>query len=97
MLVRRTDRVAQLRCLLVEPNQRGAGIGESLVLECIRFAREAGYRKVRLWTDASLVPARRIYERAGFRYAGREQHRGFGRGLVGQRWELTLTSAAAAG
>lgn len=95
MLVRRTDRVAQLRCLLVEPNQRGAGVGKSLVDECLRFAREAGYRKVRLWTDASLAPARRIYERAGFRYAGREDHTGFGSGLVGQRWELSLNSAAA--
>ena len=95
LLVRRTAHVAQLRCLLVEPNQRGAGIGKSLVDECIRFAREAGYRKVRLWTDASLASARRIYERAGFRYAGREDHGSFGRGLVGQRWELSLTTSAA--
>jgi DNA-binding MarR family transcriptional regulator/ribosomal protein S18 acetylase RimI-like enzyme len=95
LLVRRTAHVAQLRCLLVEPNQRGAGIGKSLVDECVRFARAAGYRKVRLWTDASLASARRIYERAGFRYAGREDHGAFGRGLVGQSWELTLTTSAA--
>ncbi len=89
-LVRKSDAEAQLRLLIVEPAARGLGVGKRLVRECLRFARRCGYRKVVLWTQSELAAARGIYEKAGFRLVGKEQHKSFGKRLTGEYWELPL-------
>ena len=89
-VVGKSDRLAQLRLLLVAPEARGLGIGRRLVDECIRFARQAGYAEITLWTQSVLVAARRIYQAAGFRLVRQEAHHSFGHDLVGEHWELSL-------
>ena len=76
--------------LLVEPAARGLGLGVTLVAECERFARQAGYRRIRLWTNSILVAARGIYQRAGYQLRASEPHHSFGKELVGETWELEL-------
>jgi GNAT superfamily N-acetyltransferase len=89
-LVRESETIARLRLLLVEPPARGLGLGTRLVDECVAFARAAGYRTVRLWTQDILIAARRIYEAVGFRLVHQGPHHSFGHDLVQETWELTL-------
>jgi GNAT superfamily N-acetyltransferase len=90
MLVKESARIARLRLLLVEPKARGLGIGARLVDECIRFGRQAGYRKITLWTHSVLTAARRLYQQAGFELTATDTHEEFGKKLTGETWDLTL-------
>jgi len=91
-----SDQTAKLRLLHVEPEARGLGIGKRLVDECVRFARQAGYQKMALWTQSILHAARHLYKQAGFRIVREEQHRSFGKDLTAETWELDLRTTARA-
>ena len=85
-----SQRVAQLRLLLVDPRARGRGLGKRLVRECIEFARAQGYRRLVLWTQSNLAAARAIYRGCGFALGRREPHAEFGVRLTGEYWEKPL-------
>ena len=90
-LVKKSSTVAKLRLLLVEPSARGMGIGRRLIEECVRFAREAGYKKITLWTQSELTAARGLYKAAGFELGAKHRHDSWSRrNLVSEVWNLKL-------
>jgi DNA-binding MarR family transcriptional regulator/GNAT superfamily N-acetyltransferase len=89
-LVKKTVTVAKLRLLIVEPTARGSGIGRRLVTECVRHARQVGYKKMTLWTQSHLHPARRLYEEAGFTLTKSWPVHSWGKDMVSETWDLDL-------
>ena len=83
-----SDEVARIRLLLVDPKARGLGLGARLTEEAVRFAREAGYKKMTLWTHSVLKAARHIYQKAGFKLMRSEKHKSWGQPVVSEYWDL---------
>ena len=94
LVAKESEQIARLRLLHVEREARGLGIGKRLVDECIRFARQAGYQKMMLWTQSILHSARGIYKNAGFQIVHEEKHHSFGKDLTAETWELNLRTTA---
>jgi ribosomal protein S18 acetylase RimI-like enzyme len=55
-----------IRMLVVEPRQRGQGVGRQLVAACLRLAQQAGAPAVGLHTSPIMASALRMYEALGF-------------------------------
>lgn len=89
-LVKDTENIAKLRMLIVTPEARGMGVGKRLVEECLRTARQVGYKKIRLWTVDILHAARKIYQDAGFKLIEEIPNHSFGHDLIDQTWELDI-------
>jgi len=89
-LVEENAETARLRLLYAEPEARGMGIGQALVKQCTAFAREAGYRRIVLWTHAVLESARRIYAAEGYRIVETHTHDDFGKPELSESWLLEL-------
>jgi GNAT superfamily N-acetyltransferase len=85
---------AQLRVMLVHPDVRGHGLGTRLTDVCIGFARDAGYRRMRLWTTNLQVAACSIYRAAGFELVATEPHTVFGPTVAGQTYQLDLAGTS---
>ncbi len=86
------DQTAQLRILLVDPRARGQGLGSRLVDAAVEFARQAGYQRMKLWTNHPLAAARKIYLSRGFTLTSEDPHHSFGAELIGQVYERDLAS-----
>jgi N-acetylglutamate synthase-like GNAT family acetyltransferase len=82
---------AQLRYLVLHAEVRGRGLGHRLMQELIACARERGYRRITLWTEAALDAAARLYRAYGFACVEeRPPEPRWGGTVVLQRYELRL-------
>jgi len=87
---RHDDQTAKLRMLILAPEARGLGAGGLLVDACMGFARNAGYRRMTLWTNDILTAARKLYAARGWRLAAAEPVTQFGQDMVSETWEVEL-------
>jgi ribosomal protein S18 acetylase RimI-like enzyme len=58
--------VCEMKRLYVKPQTRGMGLGRKLVTELIRFAKESGYKTMKLDTLTTLESAIKLYQSMGF-------------------------------
>jgi GNAT superfamily N-acetyltransferase len=60
------DRECEMLRMFVAPIYRGRGIAPAIADALIRFARSAGYDRIRLSSNNALTASHRLYERMGF-------------------------------
>jgi ribosomal protein S18 acetylase RimI-like enzyme len=60
------DDIAEIKRMWVRPDARGEGLGTAMLAELERLSRANGHTRVRLDTNENLLPAIRMYERAGY-------------------------------
>ena len=56
--------------LAISTALQGQGLGKQIVEFCIKLAKELGYKAIRLDVVPTNTPARKLYEKCGFRYVG---------------------------
>lgn len=88
--VRLDEHTAKLRLFLLVPEARGRGLGRHMLDTCMGFARDRGYRRMRLWTHESHRAACALYARTGWRCMSSEPVRAYGVDLVEQVWQIDL-------
>ncbi len=88
--MREDDQTARLRLFLILPQARGLGLGQRLHDTCVGFARQAGYRRMVLWTHQGLEAACALYARNGWRLVQSVPGKAYGQDVVDQDWEITL-------
>ena len=80
-----------IHALAVATELQGQGIGRQIVRFCIDFARQHGYKAIRLDVVPTNYPAKRLYEQCGFAYLGDvDLMRGYGHIPLFSMYELNL-------
>ncbi len=78
---------ARLRFFITDPAYQGRGLGAKLMDAAMTFCNRAGFARVWLSTFEGLEPARRLYERHGFRLIESQPGDQWGREVQEQTFE----------
>jgi GNAT superfamily N-acetyltransferase len=79
----------------VDPDRQGGGIGRALMVSALASLATLGAARAVLWVLAGNAPARRFYERGGWRGDGAERTAPIGAALTRQlRYWRPLSEAA---
>jgi ribosomal protein S18 acetylase RimI-like enzyme len=70
-----SEGIARIQAAIVVPELRGRGVGTRLLDAAERLARESVATAVELGVEDSNPPARRLYERLGYRVVGTDDFR----------------------
>ena len=81
---------ARLRWFIVTPEFQGRGIGRRLIREAVGFCREAGYRRIYLWTFKGLDRAHALYLSEGFQLSAEHNVGQWGSKITEQMFALEL-------
>jgi GNAT superfamily N-acetyltransferase len=81
---------AHLRYFIVSDMLRGRGVGSRLITSAVEFCRQAGHKKIYLWTFEGLEAARYLYEKTGFHLVEQKRGSRWGVEVTEQRMELIL-------
>lgn len=92
-----TPDVAALYQMWVAPTHRGRGVGQKLLETVIAWATAQNAAFLELGVTCGDSPARRLYERAGFKPLGEPQPLRSGSTLLAQLMRLALKNAAERG
>ena len=65
---------AEIKRMRVHPDYQGRGFGQIILNELEARARTMGYKTLHLDTSVVQVPARKLYEKNGFREVGRDKY-----------------------
>lgn len=82
--------VGHMARLYVDPASWGAGIGRALHQACIAHLRAASFERATLWVLEHNSPARRWYERTGWRPTGEVRVVYEPSGIIDLRYRLVL-------
>ena len=88
---RKGARIARLYSLAVRDGFQGSGLGSALIDTGVGAAGKAGCRAVRLEVRESNLPARKLYERSGFRLLSRHSSY-YEDGETALRYERSVTA-----
>ena len=82
--------VAKLRMFYLEPELRGLGLGHQMMDLCLSYAKDKGYKKMRLYTHESHAAACALYAQYGFNCISSTALENFGQSVIEQHWEITF-------